>query len=83
MSGLTERDAESTVGLAVEAMIPTSTTVPLAANHGRVAVEVKKSNSVRRPLLRFAQAISEQEAHALPEEPRKASRQSQRPGRHR
>jgi pilus assembly protein CpaE len=83
MSGLTERDAESTVGLPVEAMIPTSTTVPLAANHGRVAVEVKKSDSVRRPLRRFAHAISEQEAPSLPAEPRIASPKSERPGRHR
>ncbi|HUQ00169.1 MAG TPA: P-loop NTPase [Aeromicrobium sp.] len=82
MSGLTERDAESTMGLPVEAMLPASSTVSLAANHGRLAVEVKKSNSVRRPLRHFARTISAE--CAVPESPRVAPpRQRQRPGRHR
>jgi len=59
LSGLTQRDAENIVGLPVEVVVPTSATVPLAANHGLLAVHIKRKNTVRRPLRAFARTVSD------------------------
>jgi pilus assembly protein CpaE len=82
LSGLTQRDAESIVSLPVGAFVPTSASVPLAANHGQLAVHLKKKNKVRRPLREFAQTVSNG-AKAAADHQRPRSAKSQRPGRHR
>lgn len=68
LSGLTQKDAENTLGLPVDVTLTASAVVPLAANHGRLAVEDKKAKSVSRPLRKFARTVAD-----LP----------QHPGRHR
>ena len=87
MSGLTGRDAESTLGLPVDAMVPVSATVPLAANHGRLAIELKKAKNVRRPLRQLAGAISNQSgpdlSDSIADMPHMASGPRNRHGRHR
>lgn len=57
LSGLTQGDAEGTIGLPVEALIPVSAAVPLAANHGHLAVGAKKSKAVRRPLEQLTRSV--------------------------
>lgn len=89
LSGLTDRDAESILGLPVSATLPTSATVPLAANHGCLAVDVKKKNTVRKPLQHVAGLVAGPASHPVrssrPSARRNAqpSGQSRRPGRHR
>lgn len=68
LSGLTQRDAENILGMPANALVPANANVPLAANHGHLAVLERRRNKVRQPLRAFAQAVSNQ---------------SRRPGRHR
>jgi pilus assembly protein CpaE len=59
MFGLTVRDAERILGLPVDAVIPASDLVALAANHGGLAIEATKKNLVRKPLQRLAENVSD------------------------
>jgi pilus assembly protein CpaE len=59
MFGLTVRDAERILGLPVDAVIPASDLVALAANHGGLAIESTKKNLVRKPLKRLAETVSD------------------------
>jgi pilus assembly protein CpaE len=68
LSGLTAGDVQNILGLPVDTMVPASANVPLAANHGRLAVHERKRNKVRRPFQQFVQIVSDQ---------------TTRPGRHR
>jgi pilus assembly protein CpaE len=81
LSGLTAGDAESIIGLPVDAAVPVSSNVPLAANHALLAVELKRRNTVRRPLGNFAQLVSAR-SRAV-DRPRKQPKRSHAPGRHR
>jgi pilus assembly protein CpaE len=58
LSGLTQGDAENIIGLPVDAMVPASPGVPLAANHGVLAVQARRKNTMRRPLRRFADLVA-------------------------
>lgn len=58
LSGLTTRDAESIVGLAVNSTVPASPQVPLASNHAMLVVKHKKAKGVRRPIEQFAGMVS-------------------------
>lgn len=82
LSGLTEKDAASILGLPVDAMFPVSAKVPFAANHGRLAVHDKKLKNVRQPLLRFARTVSDV-SHAVPTPAPVIPFGPDRPGRHR
>jgi len=59
-SGLTQRDAENIVGMHADALIPAAANIPLAANHGRLAIQERKRNKMRQPLEKFVRAISAQ-----------------------
>jgi pilus assembly protein CpaE len=48
-TGLTVRDAERMLGVPVDAVVPLSDKIPLAGNHGELAVRAKRS-SLRSPL---------------------------------
>lgn len=80
MSGLTEKDAANILGLPINAIVPASSKVPLAANHGRLAIHDRKLKVFRQPLARFAQVVSDV-VHAVPT-PSTANRH-ERLGRHR
>lgn len=80
LSGLTQSDAESIVGLPVETLVPASAMVPLAANHGRLAVNEKRKNTVRRPLWQLARTVADHSPH---EPGKSATKPSRRRGRHR
>jgi len=89
MSGLTARDVESILGMPAEALLPASNRVPLAANHGRLAVLDKKKNAIRRPLRQFARVVTGPvEKPGRPTRPARSGRAGRpapaaRPGRHR
>jgi pilus assembly protein CpaE len=57
-SGLTVRDAERMLGLPVTAVVPLSDRIALAANHGELAVDVKRA-PLRKPLQALAAEISQ------------------------
>jgi pilus assembly protein CpaE len=82
LSGLTEKDAATIVGLPVDAMFPVSAQVPFDGNHGRLAVHDRKLKSVRRPFLRFARTVAGV-PHAAATPPPGVSHEPDRPGRHR
>ena len=57
-SGLSIRDAERMLGLPISAVVPRADRIALAANHGTLAVDSKKSH-LRKPLQALASGISE------------------------
>ncbi len=57
-TGLTVRDAERMLGLPVTSVVPLSDRIALAANHGQLAVDVKKA-PLRKPLQALAAEISQ------------------------
>ncbi|MFL6089770.1 MAG: P-loop NTPase [Aeromicrobium sp.] len=61
--GLTERDAERILGLPVDAVIPASDRVALAANGGKIVVELKKRNPAKRPLRDLARRVADLNNH--------------------
>jgi pilus assembly protein CpaE len=58
-SGLTERDAERIIGLPLDAVIPESDRVALAANQGELIVASRKRNPVRRHFKDLARAVAD------------------------
>jgi len=58
-SGLTERDAERIIGLPIDAVIPVSERVALAANQGELVVASRKRNPVRRQFKELARTVAD------------------------
>jgi len=86
LSGLTQKDAETIVGLPAGTLVPVSASVPLAANHGHLAVNITKKNKARQPLRQFARTIADRRRAELAgseKAPRLDAGRPQRPGRHR
>lgn len=62
-AGLTERDAERILGLPVNAAIPESESVALAANRGELAVASRKRNPVRNQFMQLARHVADLTSH--------------------
>lgn len=65
MSGLTEKDAENIIGLPVDAAVPASSKIVLAANHAKLAVENTRRNVARRPLLELTYVVADKKPKRL------------------
>jgi pilus assembly protein CpaE len=55
--GLSARDVEATLGLGVDAAVPTSRSVPISMNQGSPLVESDPRSPVARSLTQFAQRL--------------------------
>lgn len=62
-AGLTERDVERILGLPVNAVIPESESVALAANRGELAVASRKRNPVRNQFMQLARHVADLTSH--------------------
>lgn len=58
LSGLTVHDASNILGFPVNVSVPAAANVVLAGNNGSLAVDIKKNNTVRRPIQVFANLVS-------------------------